>query len=89
MQTKTLRLDSKGRITLGSLIPKGTSSVRAFRDEKGRIILELYTEIPARERWLYENKVALKMVQEGLKEAAQGKLRSRGSFAKHLKEKDK
>lgn len=35
-------------------------------DAKGRIILEPFTEIPASETWLFENKPALAAVKEGL-----------------------
>jgi hypothetical protein len=76
----TIRPDAKGRITLGKLA-KGCSSFRATLDDEGRIILEPFAEIPAREKWLFENKSALTAVREGLDQSAQGKVRSRGSFA--------
>jgi hypothetical protein len=81
----TLRPDSKGRITLGALA-EGVSSYRATVDSSGRIVLEPFAEIPAREKWLFENKDALAAVKEGLKQAAEGKTSSRGSFAKFAKE---
>lgn len=77
----TMRPDSKGRITLGKLA-RGVSSFRATLDSEGRIILEPYAEIPAREKWLFENKSALTAVREGLEQSAQGKVRTRGNFAK-------
>ena len=49
--------------------------------EGDKIVLELMTEIPARELWLYKNPQALKDVEEGLQQSKQGKLRKRGSFA--------
>ena len=76
----TIRPDAKGRITLGKLA-KGFSSFHATLDDEGRIILEPFAEIPAREKWLFENKSALTAVREGLDQSAQGKVRSRGSFA--------
>jgi len=81
----TLRPDAKGRITLGALAD-GVSSFRATVDSAGRIILEPFAEVPAREKWLFENKEALAAVQEGLKQAAEGKTSSRGSFARFAKE---
>jgi len=60
------------------------SSFHVTHHKDGRIILEPYTEIPLREKWLYENKVALKQVTKGIKDAAQGKLVSRGDFSKYL-----
>lgn len=76
----TLRPDAKGRIALGKLA-QGVSSFQATQDSEGRIILEPYAEIPAREKWLLENKPALAAVKKGLEQAAAGKVRKRGSFA--------
>ena len=61
---KTVRPDSKGRITLGNLAG-GASSFKAYRDKKGRIILEPQIEVPAAEAWLWKNPVALKAVRLG------------------------
>lgn len=80
-----LRPDSKGRITLGRLA-QGVSSFRAWRTDDGNIVLEPFTEIPAREKWLFENAVALGAVKEGLAQAAQGKVRTLGSFARYADE---
>lgn len=81
----TIRPDSKGRIALGRLA-RGVSSFQATLDADGRIILEPYAEIPAREKWLFENPSALTAVREGLEQSAQGKVRTRGSFAKFANE---
>ena len=35
-------------------------------------------EIPAKEKWLWENKSALKQVQKGLQDSAAGKTKKRG-----------
>lgn len=65
----TFRPDSKGRICIGSWA-KGVSSFHATHDEvTGKIILEPYVEIPAREVWLYENEEALAKVREGMRQA--------------------
>ena len=78
-----LRPDSKGRITLGKLA-EGVSSYRARRQKDGRIVLEPFVEIPADERWLYENEKALENVRQGLSDAAAGRV-AKLSFKKHLK----
>ena len=78
-----LRPDSKGRITLGKLA-EGVSSYRARRQKDGRIILEPFVEIPAEERWLYQNREALGSVKTGLEDAKAGRL-TRMSFKKYLK----
>ena len=80
--TKTLRPDAKGRITLGKLA-EGVTGFAVSVDENHRIILEPLAEIPAREKWLFENKIALNQVAQGIKEAAQGKL-TKKDFSKYL-----
>lgn len=85
MNTKALRPDSKGRISLGRLA-RGVSSFAVHQTENGNIILEPFVEIPAKEKWLFDNKTALKQVQTGLKQAKSGKLVKRGSFAKYVED---
>ncbi len=72
-QARTIRPDSKGRIALGAYA-KGVSSYRIHQEKDGRLILEPYKEIPAREAWLFENGGALKKVRKGLKDAAAGNI---------------
>lgn len=76
----TIRPDTKGRIALGKLA-RGVSSFHVTTDQRGRIILEPYTEIPASEKWLFDNKPALAAVKKGLCQAATGRVKSLGSFA--------
>ncbi len=85
--TITVRPDAKGRIALGALA-KGVSSYRIQQGEGGRLVLEPYVEIPAEERWLYKNPVALAMVEQGLRESAEGKTVRMGSFAHYLDDED-
>lgn len=85
---KIVRPDAKGRITLGR-IAEGISSYIVSVDNHNRIILEPQIEIPASEKWLFENAAALKKVKQGLKESAAGKVKSKGSFSKYSVEKDK
>jgi hypothetical protein len=79
-----LRPDSKGRITLGKLAD-GVSSYRARRQADGKIVLEPFVEVPAGERWLYENRKALKSVRRGLADSRAGRVVSKGSFTKRGK----
>jgi hypothetical protein len=83
--TQLLRPDAKGRITLGKLA-HGVSSFRARRTDDGNIILEPFAEIPAREKWLFENAAALGAVKAGLAQAREGKTRALGSFAQFADE---
>lgn len=80
-----VRPDSKGRITLGPLA-KGISSFVVSKEDDGRLTLEPYKEIPAREAWLFENPDAIGAVRAGLADAAAGRLRSRGSFSRYLED---
>lgn len=84
---KIVRPDAKGRITLGNLA-EGVSSYIVTKDKSNRIILEPRVEIPAKEKWLFDNKSALMQVKKGLNDSAAGRLRSRGSFAKFVDDED-
>jgi len=84
---KTVRPDSKGRITLGKRT-KEFSGYTLKEATDGTILLEPLVELPAREAWLFKNKEALASVEKGLKESGEGKAKSLGSFAKYLDEDD-
>ena len=79
---QTIRPDSKGRVSLGKLA-KGVSSFQVVKNADGIIILEPFVEIPAREKWLYDNDEALEAVKAGLKDASAGRLVNRASFAEY------
>ena len=78
-----VRPDSKGRITLGRLT-EGVSSYRVKRRKDGKIVLEPFMEIPAEERWLWDNKEALESLMKGIKDARAGRVTTM-SFKKSLK----
>ncbi|MDX2437612.1 MAG: hypothetical protein QNL88_11245 [Acidobacteriota bacterium] len=82
LSEKVLRPDSKGRICLGKLA-QGISSFRVSVDDRQRIVLEPYAEIPATEKWLFENPDARESVRRGLDDADQGRVADRGSFAQY------
>ena len=82
-----VRPDSKGRVTLSKLT-EGVSSFNVSKDAEGRILLEPMVEIPAREKWLFDNPEALASVRRGLADAKAGRVVSRPSFAKYAKEDD-
>ena len=85
ISVRTLRPDSKGRICIGSFIEEGISSFHAYVDNKHRIILEPFAEIPAQELWIYQNQTALDLVKKGLEQSKNKKTKYLGSFSKHLK----
>ena len=82
---KVLRPDSKGRICLGRLA-EGVSSFRVTVEEDHRIVLEPFAEVPAREKWLFENPEAKRSVMRGLDDAVHGRLVDCGSFADAIDE---
>ena len=76
-----LNLDARKRINLTKLLPNiDIHTVKAYT-EGNKIILEPLAEIPAHELWLHQNPDALLSLQQGIKQAKEGKLRNRGSFA--------
>jgi len=77
-----LRPDSKGRIALG-VLAKNVSSFDVRQDSYNRIILEPNFEIPANEKWLFDNTVAIKSVKKGLENAVSNKLKSLGNFNRY------
>jgi hypothetical protein len=83
MLNKTVRPDTKGRITLGALA-EGVSSYTITETKDHKLILEPHVEIPAHEKWLFDNKTALKKVERGIKDSAEGRLSDRGSFSRYL-----
>lgn len=86
-KTYKVRPDAKGRIPLGR-IAEGVSSYTVISDHDGRIILEPNVEIPAHEGWLWKNKAALNQVKKGLQDSAEGRVKSRGSFAEFVEDEE-
>jgi len=82
-----VRPDSKGRIALGKLA-KGVSSFMILEKTDGTLLLEPMMEIPAREKWLFENQTALRSVRRGLEQSSHDEIVERGSFAKFADEED-
>ena len=84
---KTLRPDAKGRVTLGSLA-KGATGFAVSIDKHQRIVLEPLIEIPAHEKWLFDNKAALSQVKKGVDDAAKGNIVKK-DFSIYLKKDEK
>ena len=85
MMHKMLRPDAKGRVTLGHLAD-GVSGFLVTETKDHKIILEPYSEIPLHEKWLFDNKDAMRKVQQGLEDAAAGNITKKGSFTKFVDE---
>lgn len=76
-----LPIDTRQRISLSKFLPK-KSNIHAVNAHKegNKIILEFLAEFPASEAWIYENPKVLKSIQQGIKEAKEGKLVDRPSY---------
>ena len=86
----SIQADERGRISLGKPARSGRrarpANYAGYVNDAGQIILDPVVEIPAREMWLYKNKKALRMLEEGIASARSGKQADRGSFAKYVSE---
>lgn len=66
MKEKLLNLDSKKRVTLGKLIPKDTTSLKAKTNKDGSITLIPQSNLQKDEAWIYQNKNFIKNISKGL-----------------------
>ncbi len=82
--TEFVQSDAKKRLSLGDAL-SGRGAFNIYRNALGQIVLDPVKTIPLSEAWIFENPQALASVKQGLKESAEGKRRSRGSFAKYAK----
>ena len=72
MANSTKKLDSKGRVSLGTEYANATVIIEEVLP--GEFIIKAADIIPKSESWLYRNKKALSLVRQGLAEAKEGKL---------------
>lgn len=80
------RVDSKHRVALGRSIPSQVTSFKVYRNAHGQVILDPMVSLPAHEIWLFKNKRASALVQQGLEEAKRGRLvKSKEDFSRHVK----
>lgn len=84
-----INMDNLQRISLTRLLSKEERELycgfKAYKED-GKIVLEPMVEVPAREHWIFKNPEALSSLEEGIEDAKKGKLKSRGSFSKYVKE---
>ncbi|HWF17787.1 MAG TPA: hypothetical protein VG754_00885 [Verrucomicrobiae bacterium] len=78
--------DSKKRLSLSKALADASVTFNVYVNTLGQIVLDPHKKIPAHEAWVFEDKEILASLKRGLKQAAQGKTRSLGSFAKHARE---
>jgi hypothetical protein len=66
--------DAKKRVVLPFKVKEGITYY-VYENNLGQIVLDPHVSIPAYEAWLYKNPEALKSVMQGLKDAAEGRVR--------------
>lgn len=69
-----VKLDSKHRVSLGPKISRQASGYKVYCNAAGQIILDPLATVPAYELWLFQNKEAARMVQQGLEDARKHRL---------------
>lgn len=80
-QIGIVRLDTKNRITLGTLLKKfkilmhiPINDFETFIGDKGDILLRPRTAIPTRELWVHQNPKILQNIQEGIQDLKEGRV---------------
>lgn len=81
MKHKPIKVKPDGKATamLGQLA-HSVSSSSVSTSKKGPSMLEPKLKIPTKEQWLWRNESALSQVHNGLKDSADGRIKSRGDF---------
>lgn len=80
------RVDAKHRVTLGRTVPNQVRSFKVYRNAHGQVILDPMVSVPAYEAWLFKNRRASALVQQGLEDARQGRLvKAKEDFSRYAK----
>ena len=83
------RVDAKHRVALGKILSGPVTSFRVYRNAHGQIVLDPMVSIPAHEAWLFKNKRASRLVQQGLEDARAGRVsKAKEDYSKHVREND-
>ncbi len=83
------RVDSKHRVALGKGVPRQVTSFKVYRNVHGQVILDPMVSIPAHEVWLFKNRQASALVQQGLEDAKRGRLvKAKEDYSRYVKGKD-
>jgi len=80
---KSVKPDPKRRVGLPKALVQEDVVYHIYANSVGQIVLDPQVTIPASELWLFENKVALALVDKGMAEEQVIKL---GSFAEYVKD---
>ena len=83
------RMDSKHRISLGKGISGRVTSFKVYRNAHGQVILDPMVLLPAHEVWLFKNKKASTLVQQGLEDARGGRLvKAKEDYSRYVEGQD-
>ncbi len=69
-----IKPDAKKRIVLPAALVGEDVIFHIYHNNRGQILLDPQVTIPVSEAWLFNNPVALALVQQGLSDAVQGKV---------------
>jgi hypothetical protein len=72
--TKAVRPDAKKRVVLPKELVGEDIIYNVYSNAQGQILLDPQVTVPASEAWLFKNPEALKLVKQGLLDAAEGKV---------------
>ena len=75
--------NEQGNLTLGEAAK--TKVYRVLTNDAGQILLDPIDleKIPEEQQWLWQNPEALRMVSQGIEQAAKGEVHDLGSFAEY------
>ena len=80
---KSFKPDNKGGIYLDKLT-EGVNGFAVTVNKYHHIILDPLVEVSPSEKWLFNNKLALESVKQGIEDVKEGGLYDLGSFAQHV-----
>ncbi len=80
-----VRLDSKGRISLGKFTKnlQGLSGFLVQVGSDGSLLLSPQVEVPAREAWVHQDPSVFKSIVKGVQQVKAGKTRKLGDFSQY------
>ena len=87
-QVAEVRTDAKNRIPLGKAVLNvgEVGYYKVYLNGLGQIILDPQATIPAHEQWLFKNKKAAQLIQEGLEDAKKRRIvKAPEDFSKYLR----
>ena len=92
-QVGTTKLDTKKRITLGTILKKfglledaTIDDFETYIGDKGDILLRPRTSIPTRELWVYKNPKILNSIKKGMADIKAGRVTKVKNVDKFLEE---